>query len=69
VYCSHLTLATLLRSQKFGLDCIDLWLMHWPVAGNNGDQVDPPIKDTWQRMEKQYDAGKAKVCFCDSAMT
>ena len=35
--------------------------MHWPVAGNDGDKVDPPLKDTWQRMEKQFEAGKAKV--------
>ena len=61
-------MAALLEPQKFGLDYVDLWLMHWPVAGNNGDQVDPPIKDTWQRMEKQFDAGKAKVCTFDGDM-
>jgi diketogulonate reductase-like aldo/keto reductase len=47
--------------KQFGLDYVDLWLMHWPVAGNTGDAVDPPIKDTWQRMEKQVDEGKAKA--------
>jgi diketogulonate reductase-like aldo/keto reductase len=47
--------------KKFGLEYVDLWLMHWPVAGNDGDKVDPPLKDTWQRMEKQFDAGKAKA--------
>jgi diketogulonate reductase-like aldo/keto reductase len=51
----------MLPHQKFGLEYVDLWLMHWPVAGNEGDTVDPPLKDTWQRMEKQFDAGKAKV--------
>lgn len=51
----------MLTQQKFGLEYMDLWLMHWPVAGNDGDEVDPPLKDTWQRMEKQFDAGKAKV--------
>jgi diketogulonate reductase-like aldo/keto reductase len=57
----------MLTQQKFGLEYVDLWLMHWPVAGNDGYKVDPPLKDTWQRMEKQFDAGKAKVCLCDEA--
>lgn len=47
--------------QNFKLDFVDLWLMHWPEGGNTGDEVDPPIKDTWQRMERQFDVGKAKV--------
>lgn len=30
--------------KNFGIDWVDLWLMHWPVAGNDGDTVNPPIK-------------------------
>lgn len=46
--------------KKFNLPYLDNYLMHWPVSGNKGPEVDPPLKDTWQRMEKLYDSGKVK---------
>ena len=27
---------------------LDLFLVHWPVTGNKGAAVEPPIKETWQ---------------------
>ena len=30
------------------LQYLDLWLMHWPVTGNKGPAIEPPIKETWQ---------------------
>ena len=30
------------------LGYLDLWLMHWPVTGNKGPSIEPPIKETWQ---------------------
>ena len=30
------------------LGYLDLFLMHWPVSGNKGPSVEPPIKETWQ---------------------
>ncbi|KAK9799423.1 hypothetical protein WJX73_008509 [Symbiochloris irregularis] len=43
------------------LDYLDLYLMHWPlVAGQKGPKVDPPVKDTWQAMEKLVDEGLVK---------
>ena len=40
---------------------LDLYLMHWPVAGNVGPEVNPPIFETWAAMEGLVDAG---ACFC-----
>ncbi|DBA70144.1 TPA: hypothetical protein ACH3X2_012197 [Trebouxia sp. C0005] len=39
---------------------LDLYLMHWPLTGNKGKTVEPPIKDTWQEMEKLVDDGLVK---------
>jgi len=33
------------------VDYLDLYLIHWPVTGNVGSEVSPPIKETWQAME------------------
>ena len=33
------------------LDYLDLYLIHWPVTGNVGEQVQPSIQETWQAME------------------
>ncbi|MFB9328405.1 aldo/keto reductase [Paenibacillus aurantiacus] len=38
---------------KLGLDYLDLYLIHWPVAGK--------INDTWRAMEKLYQDGRVKA--------
>ncbi|KAI8106531.1 hypothetical protein M9435_001074 [Picochlorum sp. BPE23] len=38
-----------LRALK--VDYLDLYLIHWPVTGNVGDTVQPPIRETWEAME------------------
>lgn len=44
--------AACLRSLKaLKLDYLDLYMIHWPVTGNIGDEVRPSIKETWQALE------------------
>jgi len=41
---------------------LDLYLIHWPVAGaNRGAAVTPPLRETWQAMEALVDAGLVKA--------
>lgn len=43
------------------LSYLDEYLMHWPVTGNKGDKVDPPIEETWRALEKVHKEGLAKA--------
>jgi diketogulonate reductase-like aldo/keto reductase len=42
------------------LDYLDLYLIHWPVTGNVGNHVTPPIKETWQALESLVKDGLVK---------
>jgi alcohol dehydrogenase (NADP+) len=46
---------------RLGLSYIDLYLMHWPVAGNEGASVQPPLADTWRDMEALVAAGLVRA--------
>ncbi|ORX85296.1 Aldo/keto reductase [Basidiobolus meristosporus CBS 931.73] len=61
-----------LSLKKLGVDYLDLYLMHWPVAFKSGKEtfpkgddgkayvVDTDYVDTWKAMEKLLDTGKVK---------
>lgn len=42
------------------LDYLDLFLMHWPVTGNKGPTLEPPIKETWQ-VQRPFVLEQARV--------
>lgn len=58
--------------QNFGLDYIDLYLVHWPFAWKEGDDLlpvdengkaipsDVDYLDTWKEMEKCVELGLTK---------
>lgn len=46
---------------ELGLDYIDLYLMHWPVTGNKGPKVEPPLEQTWRDMERLVDLGLVRA--------
>jgi len=39
------------------LEYLDNYLIHWPQTFNEGPEVQPPIQETWQAMEKLVDEG------------
>lgn len=44
-----------------GIDYLDLYLIHWPVAtGNEGDALSPTIEETWTAMEALVKSGKVR---------
>ncbi|KAF8817080.1 Aldo/keto reductase [Phlegmacium glaucopus] len=53
--------------QKLGVDYLDLYLIHWPVAfknANNPPEVDIELSDnpypTWQKLEEMVEKGKVR---------
>ncbi|GAB4813893.1 hypothetical protein N2152v2_000939 [Parachlorella kessleri] len=46
---------------RLGLEYLDLYLMHWPLTGNTGPKVDPPLEDTWAAMEKLVHKGLCRT--------
>ncbi|KAK3679470.1 Glycerol 2-dehydrogenase (NADP(+)) [Recurvomyces mirabilis] len=63
--------------EKFGLDYVDLFLVHWPIAAEKNGENMPALnekgqytikqeltrdqKPTWRAMEEIYESGKAKA--------
>jgi diketogulonate reductase-like aldo/keto reductase len=48
--------------QKLGLSYVDLYLVHWPTAGDpNINQSINKREETWRAMEEIYKSGKAKA--------
>eukprot|EP00210_Caulerpa_lentillifera_P001169 g1125.t1 len=39
------------------LEYLDLYLIHWPVTGNEGPTLKPPISETWTAMEELVEKG------------
>ena len=46
---------------ELGLEFIDLYIMHWPIAGNKGPTVEPPLEQTWRDMERLVDLGLVRA--------
>ena len=47
--------------QDLRLRHLDLYLIHWPVTGHAGEEVAPPLMDTWHAMEALVDLGLVKA--------
>ena len=43
------------------LDYLDLYLIHWPVTGIEGEVLTPPYNETWAEMESILEKGLAKT--------
>lgn len=43
------------------LDYVDLYLIHWPVSGNEGESLTPSLAETWAGMEDVLDKGLVKA--------
>ena len=52
---------------KLGLDYLDLYLVHWPVAKDYASDYPSAFTQTWRALEKLYADGKVRaigVCNC-----
>jgi alcohol dehydrogenase (NADP+) len=47
--------------QDLRLSYLDLYLVHWPVTGSVGPELQPPLADTWAAMERLVAAGLARA--------
>lgn len=63
--------------EKFGLDYVDLFLVHWPIAAEKNEQMMPKLNEkgqyvikeeltkdyrpTWKAMEEIYESGKVRA--------
>ena len=46
--------------QRLGLDYVDLYLIHWPVTGVEGAELNPTTQETWCEMEQLVALGLTK---------
>ncbi len=46
---------------KLGLQYVDLYLVHWPTADDEGQKSINKREETWKAMEEIYKSGKAKA--------
>ena len=46
---------------KLQLKTLDLYLMHWPVSGNAGPAVEPPLSTTWRDLEALVELGLVRT--------
>lgn len=44
-----------------GLEYLDLYLVHWPVTGNEGPELIPPLEEVWKGMERLYEKGLTRA--------
>jgi diketogulonate reductase-like aldo/keto reductase len=47
--------------EKLGMDYVDLYLVHWPTADEEGVLSINKRQETWRAMEEIYKSGKAKA--------
>lgn len=53
--------------KKLGLDYLDLYLVHWPIAKDFAATYPDALLETWRALEKLYTDGKVRaigVCNC-----
>lgn len=43
------------------LSYFDAFLCHWPISGNRGATLEPPMRETWQAMEAAASKGLVRV--------
>lgn len=43
------------------LSWFDAYLCHWPIAGNRGSMLEPPMRETWQAMEAAASKGLVRA--------
>ena len=54
-------------AKKLGLDTVDLYLVHWPIAKDFKAEYPAPFLATWRALEKLYAEGRVRaigVCNC-----
>lgn len=56
-----------MSAKKLGLDTVDLYLIHWPMAKDFVADYPKTLLDTWRAFERLYEEGRARaigVCNC-----
>ena len=56
-----------MSAKKLGLDTVDLYLIHWPMAKDFVADYPKTLLDTWRAFERLYEEGRVRaigVCNC-----